>query len=151
MGFGTTLYTDIYFSKETYNSKYEVEQEIEECKNTINSFKERIKNLSFITEPKKFIDEETDPVSWISSSVDDCLEVIMEENEKLYKLEMLLERWDETHDEKDRAIVRDISIKDYKPPYGEPHDIYNYYPVSIVTGDFIKTNRDEVLKKKIDV
>lgn len=97
MGFGTTLYTKIYFSKEIYKSKREVEDAIKEVNDIIGRYKEELKTVALITEPKKFIDDEEDPIWWIKNKVEDALDSLENYYIKLYKLERLLEDWDKCH------------------------------------------------------
>lgn len=97
MGFGTTLYTGIYFSKEIYKSKREVEDAIEEINNCIGRCKEELKMVALITEPKKFAEDNEDPIWWIKNKVEDTLDSLEDLYIKLYKLERLLVDWDKCH------------------------------------------------------
>lgn len=104
MGWATYLTTTIEYYKETYNTKFQVEEEIEICKATIGRCKKDLLSYALITEPQKFCPEESDPLIWISNEVEDNLQLLEEETIKLYKLELLLEEWDKCHNKEGKAI-----------------------------------------------
>ena len=94
MGFGTTLYTDIYFSHKCYKSLSEVEADIDNLNDLIQECKERIMLLAFITEPSKFLpSDENDPIYWVTNSVEETIEALGEYNIELYKLMKLRDSW----------------------------------------------------------
>lgn len=104
MGWATYLTTTIEYYKETYKTKYQVEEEIEICKSIIGRCKKDLYSYAIMTEPQKFCPEENDPLIWISNEVEDNLQLLEEETIKLYKLELLLEEWDKCHNEEGKAI-----------------------------------------------
>jgi hypothetical protein len=62
MGWGITLNTDIYYSKVGYKSKNEVSERIKDIDETLANIKARLLQFAFMTEPKKFIPEDSDPL-----------------------------------------------------------------------------------------
>lgn len=99
MGWGITLNTDIYYSKVGYKSKNEVSERIKDIDETLANIKARILQFAFMTEPKKFIPEDSDPLYYIESEIDELLEEYNElcfEQSRLYILE---NDWDEAHHE----------------------------------------------------
>lgn len=124
MGWSTNLFCNIEFYKKTYNSKYEVEREIEEEKETLQTAKDTIRNLAIMTEPNKFCPEEYDILAWIRSEVNDNLELIEECNWTLCRLYYLLENWDACHNEEGLAIDPPDNIK---------------WNTAFLDGDFIRT------------
>lgn len=104
MGWQTDLFCNITFNKETYNSKYEVLNRIDELKESIEYAKNHIRDLVMMTEPNKFCPEGYDTLSWLRNEVRDLMEIIEESSVELYKLDMLIENWDNCHNEKGLAI-----------------------------------------------
>lgn len=122
MGWTTDLFCNITFHKETYNSKYEVESEIEELNHSIKNNEEYLKKLVFITEPNKFFPDDT--FYSIDSAVKDTLEILQEDYIKKYKLELLLDNWEMCHTEDGLAI-------------DPPEDMG--YDTAYLSGDFVKS------------
>ena len=113
MGFGTYLYTDIYFSRETYNSKYKVEQALEEAREKLRSAKGRLTKLAFMTEPNKFCVNEESPDTYLDNELRYAFEEFEEAVIADCKLNLLLDYWDETHNSEGKAIRP--SDEDRKP------------------------------------
>lgn len=124
MGWSTELFCNISFHKQTYNSKYEVEAEIENLKECIKTAENRIRNLVMITEPNKFVPEECDPISYLTDEFEEQLELIREYEIELYKHELLLYNWDACHNEEGLAI---------SPPKDMKWD------TAYLEGDFVKS------------
>lgn len=125
MGFGTYLKTDLYFSHKTFNMRREVEEELDKVKESIRLSKERIKQFALMTEPNKFCPKDNDPLWWVSNELEEILSALEEEMVDEFKLEMLLENWDDCHDENGLAIP-DPNDKD-----GQSH--------SYLDGDYVNT------------
>jgi hypothetical protein len=105
MGWATYLMCTIEFHKETYRTKYEVEEAIEESKRIIQICKDDLYSLCMITEPNKFCPEENDPITWIRNEFKDNIELLEGESYKLLTLELLYDNWDKCHDKDGNAIV----------------------------------------------
>ena len=124
MGWGTTLYTSLYFSKQTFRNKYEVENALEEAQEMRDWYKEKIKALVFMTEPNKFYkDVDGDLMGQIQNDLNDYFDGLEETNDDILKLSYLLEEWDKCHDKEGRAIC---------PPEDIPYD------ACYLHGDYIK-------------
>lgn len=128
MGWSTDLFCNIYFHKETYNTIYQVENRIEELEEAIKRYKEKLKSLAYITEPRKFCEPEDDASCWLSGEVDQTIEFFEEDLIELYKLNLLKDNWDKCHNDKGLAI----------PP---PKDVH--WDSAFLNGDFIETVKDE--------
>lgn len=126
MGWSSNLFCNINFNRETYNSKYEVENKIEELENSIKNAKEMIKSLVLITEPKKFCSEDNDPLFWIQHTTDEWIELLEENTIELYKLNLLLENWENCHNKEGLAIYPPETIR---------------WDTSFLCGDFIKSTK----------
>ena len=124
MGFGTTLYTGIYFHDENYDNVIDVQNRINEVKAIINNYKERMKMYAVCTEPKKFFKDEKDIFLAIHNKIDEYFEILEEYYIELYKLELLLNKWESCHDK--------------ETGYGKlPDPEQKLFSKSFIRGDFI--------------
>lgn len=121
MGFGTYLYTDLYFNRKTYNSLYEVEEDLNEAQGKLSHARARLRILAFMTEPQKFCVDGESPDTYLEQELDYALEELEESLIDVYKLNMLKDCWEETHDSEGKAIRP--SDEDRKP---------------FISGDFIE-------------
>jgi hypothetical protein len=142
MGWGTYLRTDIYFNRETFNSKYQVEEELAETKKSICDIKAAILQLATMTEPEKFFKPEPGeeyPEFYIDS-VNKRMSYLIEELEKMtveeYTLSLLLDEWNRAHDPSTGYA--------YDTPESEKEG------KSYVFGDFIETNSDNDKREHIE-
>ena len=104
MGWSTELFCNITFNKETYNSKYDVQQKIEDLEKMIQICKDNIRDLIMMTEPNKFCPENYDAYIWVSNEYRDNIDLLEEYNVELYKLNLLLDNWETCHNEEGLAI-----------------------------------------------
>lgn len=103
MGWSTELFCNLSFNRETFNYKSEVRDKMEEYEKYLQHAKNRLRDLALMTEPAKFCREEEDPLMWIRSEYEDAMELIEEYTIELYKLGILLDNWDNCHNEKGLA------------------------------------------------
>lgn len=136
MGWSTELFCNVTFSRETFNSKSEVEERIEEIERYSQSVRDQIRDLAMMTEPQKFCPENYDPIIWVRNEIQDSLDALEECTIDLYKLNLLLENWNSCHNENGLAI---------EPPDGVRQGAF-------LTGDFVRTteypNDNDILKSK---
>lgn len=142
MGWGTYLRTDLYFNKETFNSKYQVEEELNETRKSLGDLKIAIMQLATMTEPEKFFKPEPgeDYPEFYLDAVNRRMSYLLEKFESMtieeYKLSLLLDEWDRSHD-KDSGYANDT-------PESEKEG--NSY----VFGDFVETVSDNDLRKRVE-
>ena len=80
MGWSTDLFCNIHYNRKSYNSKYEVEQDLEEANNMIKYFTNQLHNLAVMTEPQKLLNckdcegYDLNPVDVISREFNEALE-----------------------------------------------------------------------------
>ena len=137
MGWSTELFCNISFNRKTYNSLGEVESDIEEMKDILQRYKDKIKAYAVMTEPDKMIkfdDESYDNLlSQVNDKVSDMLEEMEEYYYELIKLEYLRDNWDNCHTKEGLAI-------------NAPEEIT--WETAYLDGDFIKgtknNNQNEV-------
>lgn len=128
MGWATYLTCNIVFNRETYNSIHEVHSSLAECKDMIKYLETKLKSLAVMTEPKKFCDEDDDPLAWVELQVKESLEELEEQYIERAKLELLLENWSNCHDSEGYAIKSPESFS---------------FDTAYLEGDFIKHKEDE--------
>lgn len=126
MGWCTDLFCTITFNKQTYNSKYEVEEKIREVEQYLQFAKDRVREFSIMTEPNKFCPEGYDPIIWIRNEIQDTLSDIEEYSVELYRLNMLLDNWKNCHNEEGLALYPPENIK---------------YDTAYLCGDFVKSDK----------
>lgn len=123
MGWGTTLYTSLYFSRETFRTKYEVESALNDAKKMRDLYKDKIKAMVYMTEPNKYYSaEEGDILEQVQNDLDIQFEELERYEYEITKLEILLEKWDKCHNKDGKAIC---------PPEDMPYD------TCYLHGDFI--------------
>ena len=131
MSFSTDLYTSISFNRETYDTKYKIEEALDEARNGAEYCKTRLHQLAAMTDPQKFCSEEEDPLIWLTNEVDSAITDLEDYTKDIYKLELLLECFDEAYDKEKKCFK--------KLPVGV------HWDSSFISGDFIKTEGQKEL------
>lgn len=128
MSWSTELFCNLSFNRETFNSKFEVEDKIKELDKCINTCKKELRDMALMTEPSKFMgkEDESDPYLFVTSKVEDSLELLEEYTIERYKLCVLLENWENCHNEEGLAIY---------PPDGINWD------TAYLHGDFVHSTK----------
>ena len=123
MGFGTTLWTTIYFNREMFCDIHDVKMKLKEAEEDLHRAKQQMRSLVFMTEPNKFFesDEEYSAFDALEYKYELVLEQLLEADFNVYKYSTLLEEWDKCH--KDGKAVY--------PPKEMVRDAYMH-------GDFIE-------------
>lgn len=137
MGWSTELFCNITFNRDTFNTKFEVQNKIDETKTYLQNAKDHLRDLLMMTEPGKFCPENYDPLIWMRNEFQDSMDLIEEYSVELYKLNLLLSNWDACHEESGLAI---------SPPEGIG------WQTAFLDGDFVKTtkcpNANDILRFK---
>jgi len=96
MGWGTSFKTEIYLNRIVFDNKGQLEDEIEETEKNIEKSKQQILMYASAS-PKDIISDDwkEESISFINIKVNDLLNQIEEDTELLYKLNLLLENFDE--------------------------------------------------------
>lgn len=124
MGWYTELFCNITFNKETYNTKEEVLDRIDDLNRYIAVAKSELRDLVVMTEPSKFSEKDEDPYCWLINTFNSNLELLEEYTIELYKLNLLLSNWDICHTKEGLAI---------DPPEGI------HYDSAFLSGDFVNS------------
>lgn len=106
MSYSTDLWCCISFLRKTYKNKEYVQEDLEEARNNIRAAKETITKLVYMTEPNKFFkasggESVLDIVAEELQSAFDSLEEAQIEE---FRLTILLDEWENCHDENGKAI-----------------------------------------------
>lgn len=105
MGYEVWTNKDTYICSMTLRSKEELQEKIKECEDTINDCKSRLKTLVYMTEPKKFYNEDED-IQWhLNRDFEEIMAEYDEARITLTRLWVFESAWEETHDFNGRAIL----------------------------------------------
>lgn len=137
MAWYTEYTTKLWFSRKTYDHLSVVENDLEETEDLISCYEKDLNNLAMITEPKKFCEEDEDPMAWIQIKVEQCLEELRSLYVDKFKLQCLRDGWEYCH------------TKDGDPIHA-PEELMNVdgYNCSYIDGDFILNKKEKNEKEK---
>lgn len=126
MGWSTELFCNITFNRETFNSKYEVEDKIKELDECIKVSANTIRDLVIMTEPDKMFKatEETDTYSALINEYETQMGLLEDYIIEKHMLSILLDKWDECHNKDGLAI-------------DPPDNIH--WNTAYLSGDFVKS------------
>ena len=97
MSQSTRLYTRMVFFDKNYNNKFEVEEDLEKARDRLARLRQRLMYFALMTEPKKFAPENETPEFYVENNVQVLMDEIQDEAIGIWKLGILLDRWDECH------------------------------------------------------
>lgn len=128
MSWSTELFCNISYNRETFNSKYEVEDKLNTVNRYINDCKKVLRDLAIMTEPNKFFNDnpDSDPYNQITINFEDTIELLEEYYIEKYKLLLLLDNWENCHNKEGLAIYPPNNI-DWNTAY--------------LHGDFVKSTK----------
>lgn len=106
MSYSTDLWCCISFLRKTYKTKEDVQEDLDEARSNIRTAKETITKLVYMTEPNKFFK---------ASGGESVLDIVAEELQSAFdsleeaqieecRLTILLDEWENCHDENGKAI-----------------------------------------------
>lgn len=130
MSWSTNLFCNVIFNRKTFNSKYEVEDELKTVNDMINACITDLRDLAIMTEPEKFYNKEnfSNALEFISDKFKNTIEFLEEAYIDRYKLELLLDNWETSHNTEGLAIDMPKGIK---------------WDTAYVSGDFINTETNQ--------
>lgn len=100
MSQSTRLFTTINFLGKTYNSINDVNVDLRDVEARINDLKSNLRVLAYMTEPNKMKPEDVTVSEYLDENVNYLYSELEELFIKRYKLEILLEEWDNCHNDK---------------------------------------------------
>lgn len=133
MSFETELFAAEWFPRQTYDNLESVLEQIEEEELIKENIEKELVGLALMTEPKKMlqIDEYTDPISAITTKVNQNLEQYQDTIVQLYKLNRLKSNWEESH-----IKIKDPNGREVEVAKNPPDDLETY-----MWGDFVRTTK----------
>lgn len=123
MSWSTELTCNVSYNRCSYNSREEVESDLEERETLIKRATEDLRDLAMMTEPSKFCNKDDDPYQFVHDQFRNAMELLEEALVDKYKLTLLLYNWDKCHNEEGLAI---------NPPEGFKWD------TAYLTGEYVK-------------
>lgn len=98
MGWGTDFTADIYISRERFDNEHELDEKIKETKEWIQTVREKILMVCIGGKDsfnlKDCEDNNCDAVDVIHRNINEWLDWLIEENDKLFCYELLKENFD---------------------------------------------------------
>lgn len=128
MGWQTDALIHVWFNRQTFNSKSDVESYIKDIKDESDVAKKTLHQLAFMTEPQKFIGKDTDPLWWIQNQLEEAIETIEVNSYFIGIANDVLDGWDDMHNEK--GIAKHLDYEDF--------DKYRR-----LSGDFVEDEKTE--------
>lgn len=110
--------TDRWMCSQTFNSRSDVQDYIDENQAMVDMYKRKLVSLAFMTEPKKFFDEEEDVRFAIQRELDEILEGtdfdlnLMDYYDRVLEGKHILENWDKAHHENGLAWHESVPDKE---------------------------------------
>lgn len=128
MGWSTELFCNISFNRETFDTKEQVKEAIEEVENRIKRNENKIRDLIVCQNPSILMDKDSEVsvYDYLISTYRDTMDELQEDYIQCHKLYLLLDRWDNCHNKE--GLAKKV-----------PDEIG--YDTSYIWGDFIKTEK----------
>jgi len=100
MGWGTDFKADVYLNRQTFSSKFEVEDKIEELSQSIEDNKSILKMYASST-PSAIVpdDLKEDTIGWLNNEINMIFDTLQEEIVERYNLNLYLEFLEENSTE----------------------------------------------------
>src|SRR5574344_305466 len=111
MSWETRVVLQHSFNRKTYDSYVAVENDYEESQALLKSAKDELLQLATLTDLSALKEEDnSDVLLCVKQRVDNALEIIEEETTNSWILKEMMDTWDKSHDDKDRALVPHVFI-----------------------------------------
>lgn len=106
MSYSTDLWCCISFLRKTYKTKEDVQEDLEEARNNIRTAKETITKLVYMTEPNKFFKARSGEsvLDIVAEELQSAFDSLEEAQIEECRLTILLDEWENCHDENGKAI-----------------------------------------------
>lgn len=106
MSYSTDLWCCISFLRKTYKTKEDIQEDLEEARNNIRTAKETITKLVYMTEPNKFFKARSGEsvLDIVAEELQSAFDSLEEAQIEECRLTILLDEWDNCHDENGKAI-----------------------------------------------
>lgn len=105
MSYSTDLWCCISFLRRTYKTKEDVQEDLDEARNNIRTAKETITKLVYMTEPNKFFNfSNKSAMELVNFELLSAFASLEEAQAEEFRLTILLDEWENCHDENGKAI-----------------------------------------------
>lgn len=104
MGWETRLTTTLSFNRKTYDTIGQVNSDLDEVKDMIKYYRNKLIGLVMMTEPKKFCGEDQDPMWWLQHEAEECMDELDDLYTEEFKLFCLKNDWKTCHTEDNEPI-----------------------------------------------
>ena len=106
MSYSTDLWCCISFLRKTYKTKEDVQEDLDEARDSIRTAKETITKLVYMTEPNKFFKERVGEsvLDIVAEELQSAFDMLEEAQIEECRLMILLDEWENCHDENGKAI-----------------------------------------------
>lgn len=106
MSYSTDLWCCISFLRKTYKTKEDIQEDLEEARNNIRTAKETITKLVYMTEPNKFFKARSGEsvLDIVAEELQSAFDSLEEAQIEECRLTILLDEWENCHDENGKAI-----------------------------------------------
>ena len=106
MSYGTDLWCCISFLRKTYKTKGDVQEDLDDARDSIRTAKETITKLVYMTEPNKFFKERVGEsvLDIVAEELQSAFDMLEEAQIKECRLTILLDEWENCHDSDGKAI-----------------------------------------------
>ena len=105
MSYGTDLWCCISFLRKTYKTKGDVQEDLDDARDSIRTAKETITKLVYMTEPNKFFNSGSESaMELVNYELQSAFDMLEEAQAEECRLMILLDEWENCHDENGKAI-----------------------------------------------
>ena len=105
MSYGTDLWCCISFLRKTYKTKGDVQEDLDDARDSIRTAKETITKLVYMTEPNKFFNSGSESaMELVNYELQSAFDSLEEAQAEECRLMILLDEWENCHDSDGKAI-----------------------------------------------
>lgn len=105
MSYGTDLWCCISFLRKTYKTKGDVQEDLDDARDSIRTAKETITKLVYMTEPNKFFNSGSESaMELINYELQSAFDMLEEAQIEECRLMILLDEWENCHNSDGKAI-----------------------------------------------
>lgn len=138
MSFGTHALIPVYFNRESLDSKYKVQEEIDDLKQALSQLKDQFIALIFTKDFQDFMSKEDiedgcAPADVVAVKAKELWDDIQSCAIDLYKHEAVLENWESAH----KTITRNKDGEEQKVTVGLTPNDPEWWRKMYIGGDFI--------------
>ena len=105
MSYSTDLWCCISFLRKTYKTKGDVQEDLDDARDSIRTAKETITKLVYMTEPSKFFNSGSESaMELVNYELQSAFDSLEEAQAEECRLMILLDEWENCHDSDGKAV-----------------------------------------------